>query len=125
MGLFRKHAFFASYGRGIVAAGGVGGEFVESAWKGAKLWSAASSRRFHTSRSDDEHGKPSPVAALSCAKSNTLLCCDNGATKTTTATAQKKKKKKKKQHPGAPGQVKAARARRTTKGKPRPRHSPV
>ena len=36
--------------------------------------------------------------------------------KTKTATAQqqkKKKKKKKKQRPGAPGQVKAARARRT------------
>jgi hypothetical protein len=49
--------------------------------------SAEADRRFHTSRSDDEHGKPSPVAALSCAKSKTLLCCDNGATKTTTAAA--------------------------------------
>jgi len=30
----------------------------------AKPWSAASSRRFDTSRSDDEHGKPSAIAAL-------------------------------------------------------------
>jgi hypothetical protein len=49
------------------------------------------------------------------------LCCYNGVTKTTTATArqkqqqQQKKKKKTNRHPGAPGQVNAARARRTPK----------
>ena len=64
------------------------GELVGSALSWRSLWSAASSRRFCTSRSDDEHGKPSPVAALSYAKSKTLLCRDNGVTKTTTATAQ-------------------------------------
>jgi len=54
--------------------------------------------------SDDEHGKPSAIAALQYARSKTLLCCYNGVTKTTTATAQQKqkqqqqkKKKKKKQ----------------------------
>jgi len=41
-GLYRKHVFFASHGRGMVAAGGARGESVESAWKERSLWSAAS-----------------------------------------------------------------------------------
>ncbi len=49
----------------------------------AVIWSAVSSHRFDTSRSDNEHGKPFPVAALQYAKSKTLLCRDNGETATT------------------------------------------
>jgi len=59
------------------------------------LWSAASSRRFDTSRSDDEHGKLSAIAALQYPRGKALLCCYNGVTKTTTATARQKKKRKK------------------------------